>query len=341
MDPCERFVSDGDPFQQVPDVRQRVHVIPGISNPFCRRLVDRCVRERLEWCHWGERTGIRFAALVHGHPRVLGWTLPLLNSVLRRNYARKINQTSLGVFAIGKLAEDDFVSWGVRRDLIRHLYYSTRTVRSEPRPGEGGSTRRDGSIHFMYLGSIYREKGIGHLLNALNPLSTRTWRLTVVGKDLSHGRYQELAQSLGLGDRVTWVGPVRSTDVGGWLGQADVLVLPSLFDGWGAVLNEGACAGRALVATTQCGAAWHVIEPGVNGLRVLAGDVPALTEAMSRYVEDPGMAERHGEASRELYLREFTAERNAERLALALEEWRARPARRPSVVERDSQAPGE
>ena len=324
LHPCERFIGDGNCVEEVSDFGQRVHIIPGISHPFCRRLVDTCVRNGVEWCHWGERTGIRFSTLIHGSPRLLRLVLPSLNRIVRRGYARKINQASLGVFAIGRLAEADFVSWGVRRELIRHLYYSTADVAQVIRPAAGGVADPECGIRFIYVGSIYREKGIGTLLHALGRLKTWPWHLTMVGKDLSQGQYQKLARKIGIGDRVDWVGPVKSSDVGRWLGAADVLLLPSFFDGWGAVLNEGACAGKALVATTQSGAAWHVIEPGVNGFRVPPGSAVALTEAMLAYLEDPGLARRHGEASRNLYLQEFTAQRNADRLEAAIRDWRSR-----------------
>ena len=242
-------------------------------------------------------------------------------------YARRINASSLGVFAIGTLAEEDFVSWGVRRDSIRHLYYSTEEVTHETAARDGPEADGAHPMRFIYLGSVYREKGIGTMLRAFSALGGDGWRLSIVGKDLSDGRYRRLASRLGIESLVQWVGPVPSTEVGRWLARADVSLLPSLFDGWGAVLNEGASAGKALIATTQCGAAWHVVVPGANGYRVAPASVRELSRAISEYLRNPGLAQVHGQASRELYQREFTASRNAERLVAAIREWRTQAER--------------
>ena len=88
-------------------------------------------------------------------------------------------------------------------------------------------------------------------------------------------------------DCVDWPAPFPP-GIAQWLRRADVLVLPSLFDGWGAVLNEGASAGKALISTTECGAAWHLIRHGDNGFRVQAGSEKALAQGHVGLHPEPG-----------------------------------------------------
>jgi glycosyltransferase involved in cell wall biosynthesis len=104
-----------------------------------------------------------------------------------------------------------------------------------------------------------------------------------------------------------------------------VLVLPSRFDGWGVVLNEGASMGLALISTGHCGAAYHLIQPGENGIRVNAGSVESLAAAMAAYTRNPELAAKHGRESVRIS-REYSPERNAKRFVAALETWQAQCA---------------
>jgi glycosyltransferase involved in cell wall biosynthesis len=102
------------------------------------------------------------------------------------------------------------------------------------------------------------------------------------------------------------------------LQRCDVLVLPSRHDGWGVVLNEAASLGKALIASDACGGAHHLIVPQLNGFRFPSGDIAALAAAMQTYCADPALCARHGAESLRIFA-DFTPERNAQRLADALE----------------------
>jgi glycosyltransferase involved in cell wall biosynthesis len=69
------------------------------------------------------------------------------------------------------------------------------------------------------------------------------------------------------------------------------------------VLNEAATAGLPLVATDGVGAARELVEDGVNGFRVPAGDERALGDALRRLAEDGAFRTAAGERSRELAAR--------------------------------------
>lgn len=65
----------------------------------------------------------------------------------------------------------------------------------------------------------------------------------------------------------------------------DLLVLPSLYqETWGLALNEALACDRAVLASDRVGAARDVIEEGVTGWTVPAGDVAALAAALERAV---------------------------------------------------------
>jgi len=73
------------------------------------------------------------------------------------------------------------------------------------------------------------------------------------------------------------------------------------------VLNEAAAAGLPLIATEAVGAAYDLIEPGINGYLVPPDDAAALADALRRVEADAAWRATAGERSREL-VRAFTPE---------------------------------
>ena len=97
------------------------------------------------------------------------------------------------------------------------------------------------------------------------------------------------------GSRVRFLGPVARDETPALYGSADVFVLPSRSEQWGMVLNEAAAAGLALVSTDAAGAAYELTD---DELRVPAGDVKALADALGRLAEDPAARAASAERSR-------------------------------------------
>jgi glycosyltransferase involved in cell wall biosynthesis len=62
--------------------------------------------------------------------------------------------------------------------------------------------------------------------------------------------------------------------------SADVLCVPSRYDGWGLVVPEGLASGVPVIATDRMGAALEFVRTGVNGWLVPANDETAILQAM-------------------------------------------------------------
>lgn len=297
-----------DSVEICPDWRERIHMVPGYGTAFTRKLASYLSEQDVRWVHWSEPS----------HPGIRWW----LSYPRKWLYARLLNRYAVGAFAIGELARRDFMRWGIREDKIMLLPYAQR----EPKQDKGGNPEverfcKHSHPVFMYVGALCKRKGIDLLLRAFATSLTQCHAgvLVLVGNDMRNGKYQRLAHKLGIAEQVLFAGSVLSSTVHSTLGYADVLVLPSRFDGWGVVISEAASVGRAIIASDSCGAAHHLVLDGETGFRVAAGDVRSLAEAMQQYMHDPKLAGRHGRRSLELWL-QFSPERNAERLLNGLEE---------------------
>jgi glycosyltransferase involved in cell wall biosynthesis len=99
--------------------------------------------------------------------------------------------------------------------------------------------------------------------------------------------------------------------------QADVFVLPSVYDGWGVVVNQALGAGLPILVSDHVGAGHDLVLPGVNGFTFAAGNVTDLAEKMRPFIHDEDMSRRMGRASRERAA-QWTPERGAERWVEAL-----------------------
>jgi glycosyltransferase involved in cell wall biosynthesis len=291
------------------DWRERIHIVPGYNRVFLLRLALLLSRERIPWLHWSE----------HSQPRPRAD----LTMGLKRAYGLLVSRHSLGALAIGELARQEFIRWGIPAGKIRFLPYAVAGFGAIGAASDA-PTSPGGAVRFLFLGSLYPIKGIDLLLAAFRDVLGRSpgARLELAGHDRSNGRYARDAAHLGIGHAVRFTGAVEATRVGVVLQRCDVLILPSRHDGWGVVLNEAASMGKAIIASDACGAAYHLLAPQVNGWRFPSGDAASLARAMAAYCDEPQLAARHGAESLRIFA-DFTPERNAQRLEEALDSLQA------------------
>jgi len=163
-------------------------------------------------------------------------------------------------------------------------------------PHVGGGDK----VHILFLGRIGDRKGVPQLGDALHAMrDLPDWRATIAG-DGAVEAARAKAVELGLADRVAlpgWVGPA---DVAALIASADILVLPSFAENLPVSVIEGMAAGLAVV-TTPVGAVEDIVVNEQSGLLVPPGDVPALTTALTRLVEDPALRARLGAAAQAVH----------------------------------------
>jgi glycosyltransferase involved in cell wall biosynthesis len=153
------------------------------------------------------------------------------------------------------------------------------------------------------IGRLERQKGIDVLIRALADVAGAT--LLVVGDGSERSYLEELAQTVGVADRVIWLG--WSEDARSYLGSLDVVVLPSRFEGFPLAVLEALLARSAVVAT-DVGSVAEAVRDGETGLLVPPEDPAALTTAISRLLGDLELRQRLGEQGRRLVLEQFTAD---------------------------------
>jgi len=132
-------------------------------------------------------------------------------------------------------------------------------------------------------------KNVDRILHALAALKDRfEFEYTVAGEGMLRPDLERLADSLGLGKRVRFVGRVSDADLRDLYARADLFVLtasivPGSHEGFGIVYLEAAASGVPSLAARLAGAA-EAVADGRSGFFVDTPDVASIRDALARYL---------------------------------------------------------
>lgn len=189
-----------------------------------------------------------------------------------------------------------------------------------PTPMMAKQPRTEGApISLVYLGYIYKEKGIFDLLDVIASNRDR-WlgHLTLtIGGQWNEDRVLNFIKDNDLGGIVKFVGWVSGDDKATILSKTDILILPSYYEGLPISILE-AMSYAMPVITTPVGGIPEVVTDGVEGTLFTPGDKAAMTRAIDRYIECPGLIIKQGNAGWEKS-KLFSPEHIVNRLSQILE----------------------
>ena len=177
-----------------------------------------------------------------------------------------------------------------------------------PQPWAGNPPLAVGSPLLLAVCRLEQQKGLDIALRALVDVPGAT--LLVLGEGSERQALESLASSLGVSDRVLL--PGRVGDVASLYRQADLLVHPARWEGFGLAMLEAMLAGKAVVAA-RAGSAPELVEDGRTGELVPVDDAAALARGVNDLLADPERAAEMGRAGLERARTEFSVARMAER----------------------------
>jgi glycosyltransferase involved in cell wall biosynthesis len=135
-------------------------------------------------------------------------------------------------------------------------------------------------IYLLFVGGLTPVKGLPVLFQALSLLSYRNdWQLEIVGDGPESESYKAQVQILGLSDRIMFHGVKTKKEISSIMRQADLFVLPSLWDNMPCVLVEAMASGLPVVST-QTGGIPEIVS-AETGLLAPPGDEKGLAETLN------------------------------------------------------------
>jgi glycosyltransferase involved in cell wall biosynthesis len=173
------------------------------------------------------------------------------------------------------------------------------------------------ALKILFLGRVFRSKGVFELLEAFGLLSHRFSDVELLiageGKDLDEARAYALKN--GFGPSVRFPGWVDGDAKQSLLSEADIFCLPSHAEGLPNAMIEAMAAGLPIVVT-PVGAIPDVIVDGANGLLIPVQDASALAQRFEMLLEAPALRKALGQSARATAKSKFNAADAAKQLTL-------------------------
>jgi glycosyltransferase involved in cell wall biosynthesis len=235
-----------------------------------------------------EAARLRIVALVH-HPLAMETGLEAeRKAALQQSETRALESAALVVVTSPQTAHVVAQAYHVPAERIQVVVPGTDAA-----PLARGSDGRHG-VELLCVASVIPRKGYDVLLRALAGLRDRRWRLTCAGSlDMDPPTAHSvlaLIRDTELESRVVLAGSVDAAEVAALYDTADLLVMPTLYEGYGMVVAEALARGVPVVSTTT-GAIPDLVGDDA-GLLVPPGDETSLAAALQSVLDDPQVRAR-------------------------------------------------
>lgn len=205
---------------------------------------------------------------------------------------------------------------------VELLYHGLDLARFPP-PARSANLAGDksGTVAILSVGRTVAKKGYGDLVRALARLpGDLDWSFRHIGGGPRAGELSHLAKTLGLENRVRWLGPMSQDEVLAAYRRSDIFVLASRIgddgdrDGLPNVLMEAQSQGLACLST-RVSAIPELIIDGETGLLVAPDEPDELAAGMAELIRSRALRRRLGRAGEERVRAHFGHEGGIDRLA--------------------------
>jgi len=232
------------------------------------------------------------------------------------------------VITVSEYVREQLINRGVRPGDVSTVYTAIPAMRRQAQ----SSLRSElyipaGDVVVACVGHLRAQKGHRLLMDAMSRLmgSRRNVHLVFAGSGAQQEPLQKHALELGLPDRMHFLG--RRHDIVNVLSGCDVFALATQSEALGTAFLEAQSCGLPVVGTRVGGVSEAVVD-GVTGLLVPWGDEPALSRALSKLLDNPGLRANMGRAGARALENStrFALPRMAQRMERAYLQWLATEA---------------
>ncbi|MER5625290.1 glycosyltransferase [Streptosporangium sp. NPDC002544] len=174
--------------------------------------------------------------------------------------------------------------------------------RAEPKAWARGAFGLPDRDTILFVGRLDEEKRLDELIRALpHVLNNADAQIALVGTGGQRAALARLADRIGVGDRVTFLGFVPDEALPQAYAAADVFAMPGVAELQSIATLEAMATGLPVVAADAM-ALPHLVRPGENGALFSPGDVQELARHLSALLASPGLRASMGTASRAIAL---------------------------------------
>ena len=192
-----------------------------------------------------------------------------------RHLCLKYSRKLLAMLPTGKMGVKQYQSLGFR-NIFEWGYFTEFTdVRSSKK-------KNVDKPNLLFVGSLDERKNILFLLDAMTSRQLHDFELSIIG----NGPLRSVVEDkVGRMINIHYLGTKNNNEVKRLMSQHDILVLPSKFDGWGAVVNEALIAGMRVVCSDCCGAS-SLLNESWRGSVFQNGNMENFIEVMTEQLDN-------------------------------------------------------
>jgi glycosyltransferase involved in cell wall biosynthesis len=206
----------------------------------------------------------RHAQAYRQYPLERSWA----TRILRRNLSEYAQADR--IYVSSSYTRESFIEAGISEDVL-----STFPLTPDPRYTPSGAPNATDTFDIVYVGGLTVDKGVPLLIDAVRRLGYPDIRLVLVGGWKTRGMRRFIGEACARDSRIS----VCASDPLPRLRASRLYVHPAYSDGFSYAAAEALACGLPVVVSEDTGMK-ELIRPGVDGLIVPTGDLPALTEAI-------------------------------------------------------------
>jgi glycosyltransferase involved in cell wall biosynthesis len=193
------------------------------------------------------------------------------------------------VFCPSAYLRELVLGWGIEPDRVGVLPNPAPPVPEFPPREELKRTFGLDGATLAFAGRLTAQKSLGLALEAV--AANDGVRLVIAGDGPDRGSLEGRARELGITERVSFLGPQPRERVMELFRAADATILSSTWENFPHTVVEALAVGTPVLAM-EAGGVSEVVQDGVNGFLVAAGDTAALADAVRRYFSDEKLRAR-------------------------------------------------
>lgn len=203
-----------------------------------------------------------------------------------RDYLIKLGAKEDKIFIVGTNTDNDFyynetMKWRKERStLVKNFGIPER--------------------NFLYIGRFSHEKNILRLLDAYRDLKCgEEWGLILLGSGPQKEEIERYIEAYQI-KNVFMPGFKQKEEIPQYLAVSDVLVLPSVSEPWGLVVNEAMACGLPVLVSHRCGCVPELVHPGINGYMFDPFNIDEIAYYMTHISSGEVELKSMGEASKRI-----------------------------------------
>lgn len=313
---------DGYEYRFIPMLWRSYRI--GFFSPVNRGILDLLKKEQIDilWVHgWGSLTNIlaiiwaiylNIPILMRGesslHTEKYFWP----RAKIKKMFLNILFKNISAFLAIGSANKEFYLNYGIDQRKIFMMPYAVDNQRLKMAINlslDPVNIKSDLIIDcdrkvLLFVGKFTERKRAKDLMDAYICLSRvehnfKLPSLIFVGDGDCRKELEVLKELHGL-NQVHIVGFKNQTELPHYFNLADIFIMPSMSEPWGLVLNEAMCAGCAVIASDQVGAAFDLVRNDENGYIYPAGDVNELAKVLIQLLSNECEITRMGNRSLEI-----------------------------------------